>query len=414
MKIAVELFTGTSGWTWNGGAGFTVTLNAHPEFIADRLPNSCIFHIPAGSLGKTFQKTVNVPTVAAGYPEIVFNVWSRGKRSDTFKKYSDFFYQVSFDNGAHSYYFPTWPKFGDVTIAPAGTPVTTIIFTVLHNDEDWLVLSDMIGVIDESPLDILNAIQNDLALQSVAQYPLGFPTGDTITANLGDQTVTFQGNHDFLGRYRLVGFGGETHIIEEWEEGRATFKTSWDGASVKANQVAAPVYVQFPVSITLGETDLLLPVIALDAMHPEPVLRTSGVQRVADTFAASGAAQDAAAFLERQEDMLLSFPILIDVEAQEYELLARANRIVRAFLAQYGTWINGRKHDFLFDNPPTDVEPDSVNETLPKTQYVLDIVARETVASRQALARFVNFNETWTIVRPAASSTGPFVPAYGP
>ena len=406
MKISVEPFTATTGWSSTGGFMATPVLNAHPDFIADRLTSSLIFHIPSGSLGKSFQKTINVPTVAAGYPEIVFSIWSRGKGGMTFKKPTDFFYQVSFDNGTNSYYVPTCSGFNDVTIAPAGAPVTTLIFTVLHNDEDWLVLSAMYGVVDENPLDILSAIQNDIALASVALYPNGFPTGDTLTASAGATSVNFSGNHDFLGKYRLVKFGTESHIIEEWSEGGAIFKGSWSGKAVVGNQVAAPVYVQFPVSITLGETDLLLPVIALDAMHPEPVLRTSGVGVIDDTFNAAAGYQGATA--ERKEDMLLDWPILIDVEAQEYELLARANRIVRMFMSQGYLWINARKHDFIFDLPPVDVEPEAVNETLPKTQYILNISARESIASRLNIARYVNYTETYTIVKPGGA-----LPAYG-
>ena len=404
MKIPVELFTAATGWTSTGSFLPTPALNDHRDFIADRLAHSLIFHIPAGSLGKTFQKTLGVNT--AGYPEIVFSVWSRGKSGWSFTKPSEFHYQVSFDNGAHSYYVPTWKGFNDVTIVPAGTTVTTLLFTVLHDDEDWLVLSGMYAVVDEYPLDLLTAVQNDLALASVSQYPDGFPTGDTITAAAGQTEVTFSGNHDFLGRYRLVKFGGETHIIEEWNEGSATFKGSWSGTAVLANQVAAPVYVQFPVSITLGETDLMAPMIALDAMHPEPILKTSGVGRTLDTFDVT--AGYGGYTKERQEDMLLAFPILIDVEAQEYEMLARANRIVRAFLSQGYVWVNGRKHDFIFDLPPVDVEPESVNETLPKTQYTLVLQARESIESRLSLARYVNYNATWTIVKPGGT-----LPAYG-
>jgi hypothetical protein len=347
-------------------------LNGHADFIADRLAASLVFHIPSGSLGKSFWKAVNVS--AAGYPEIVFSIWSRGKGGTRFTKPADFYYQVSFDNGTNSYLVPTWGGFNDVSIVPAGSPVTTLVFTVLHNDEDWIVLSAMNAVVDEYPLDLLNALQNDIAAASVALYPLGFPTGDTVTASAGDTTVTFSGNHDFLGKYRLVKFGSEMHVIEEWAEGTATFKGSWGGKAVASNQVAAPVYVQFPVSITLGEADLLLPIIALDGMHPEPVLKTSGVERFLDTFNLSGTVY------ERQEDMLLRFPILIDVEAQEYELLARANRIVRTFLAQGCTWVNARKHDFIFDQP-TEPEKDAALKAAPNAEEL-----RMSIKGRQFLS----------------------------
>ena len=402
MKTLVEPFTSTSGWATDGTITFG-PVNLVPEFIADRLAGSLIVHIPAGSQGKTFFKTVGV--TITGYPELVFSVWSRNKQGNGFRKYTDFYYKVSFDAGATSYYVPTFPNFDSVTIAPA-TPlstVSTLIFTVLHNDEDWLCLSAMNAVANEYPLDIFAAVQNDLGIAAAAIYPNGLPTGDTLTGTLGDSTVTFAGNHDFLGRYRLVkitdGVHSEMHIIEEWGEGTATFKSSWDGKTLLYSYTAAAVYIQFPVSITLGETDLMLPVLAIDGMHPEHVMRTSEVGRIVDTFDASNNGP----FMERQEDMLLRFPVLIDVEAQEYELLARANRIVRRFLSQGYLWINARKHDFIFDQAPVDVEPDSVNETLPKTQYVLNVEVREPVADRLSSARYVSYTASWTIVRQGVS-----------
>jgi hypothetical protein len=408
MKTLIEPFTTVGGWTM-GGSISVYAQNLQPEFIADHLTSSLVFKVPQGSQGLTFKKTVSITVPAAC--DFVFSLWSRNMWGRYFELSTDFSYQVSFDNGAHAYYIPTFRPFGDVTINNSYgiTTVTTIIFTVLHNQEDYLILSAMNAVVDEYPLDILNGLSTELALVAAAQYPTGFATGDTVTGTAGASSCVLTGNHDFIARYALVQFGGtvESHIVDEWDPvtGVMTFLTSWSGPLLVNNHAGDTVVVLFPVTITLGETDLIQPSIALQGMQPEHVLRRAEVSDTYDTFDVAGP------FSNRQEEQNLRYPVLIDCEAQHYETLARLNRVVRSFMARGYVWINARKHDFLWDIPPVEIDPEIVNETLPKTQHTLEIEVRETPWARVVLPKYTAYNLVMHILSPAAGDT---VPPGGP
>lgn len=400
MKLLLEPFTATAGWTPGAGSSMAAYgLNTYPDYVADNLGSSLILHVPSGSSGKTIAKTIG-PVDVSKYGELVLSVWSRSKKGTRFRVPTDFAYQISFD-GSTWYYLPTWTSFTDVTISLDGVgSVSQVAIKAVHNDEDYLVLSALNAVADEYPLDILNAFANDIAAASLALYPDGFPIADTLSGNAGDKIVALtdaNNLHAFVARYALLKIkdppNTEYHVIEKFDEGQVTFKPSFDGEALKSAHTNAQLFVALPAQITIGdEVDLVVPSIALRTMTPEPVLRYSGAQRFTDTYKV-GVSID-----ERQEEQLLRYRVLIDCEAEFAQEWAVINRVARRFMAQNCTWINARKHDFIFDIPGEEVDPTTVNETLPKSQFSIDIEVKESVWPRAALPLFTTPQSSYTIV----------------
>ncbi len=367
MKLAIEPFTSLSGWTLSGGITAPL-LNQHRDYIADGLASSVAFHIPAGSSGQTIRKTIAVD--ATGYDEVVLSAWSRRRSSSVYRAPSDFSYKIAFE-ATREFYLPVFPSFVDITIALRGlVALTQVQVTVLHNDEDDLLLSGCYAIQDEYPLDIMEALRAGLAAEVASRYGNGIAIG-TVTARKNEERIVVDGARDFLDRYSVIRFGSESHQVDLIDETGLTFMSTYDGKKVLANQTQAAVYLQMPVVYGTTEKEAALPGIALWGMSPEPVARSTGVERWTDTYEVGGN------FSDQRQHQILSYQFLIDAEARHWEILAGLNKVVRRMLGRNYLWINGRKHDFEWDLAPTDVEPEMPVETLPKTQYMLALEVRE-------------------------------------
>jgi hypothetical protein len=381
MTKALEAFTSLTGWV--AGSGSTISayaLNADPDYIAGRLAASVVFKVPAGNLGKKISKTVSVNLT--GYDELVLSVWSRRKAGSEFNVASDFEYSIAIE-GTKTFYLPTFHGFGQVTIALGTiTAATKVEITALHNDEDYLILSGLYGVKEEMPLDVMQAVVDEIAYQATLIIPGGKLIGTSATV-LNATNCAFS-SMKFLDRYAVVSLAGtsgtETHQIDTYDEetGLCTFNSSYDGVKLLYTQTAQ-ARLLIPAVFGTTEKDLVAPGIAVWTMAPEPLHIESDVQREVDTFEVGGT------FADRRDDMYLTWPILIDCESRHNETLALASRIVRMFLGRGAVYINARKYDFDWTENAVEVLPDSPVQTLPKVQYALDVIVRERREARQTL-----------------------------
>ncbi len=378
MKLPIELFVSAAGWTLP--PGFTASVNQVPDFVADGLGASIVFYIPPGSSGKVISKSVAID--ATGYPEAVLSLWSRNLSGSDFGTPDKYPYAFSLSGTAFTY-LPVWPGFQDISFALPAAAVTQVAIKVLTDQEDWIIVSGLYAILDEYPLDVLTGIQSGLQAQAARLYPAGIDTGATVTAQAGDASVKLSGVPSFVDRYALLSFGGETHLVDEYDEatGIATFFSSWGGKAVLGAQAAVPVALQFPVQIVepTAEIDYAIPGIAFGAMAPEPILRRGNVSKVYDSLREDGS------FREVMDPAILRYTILIDVEARHAELMARMNRVVREFLLSGGVWINARRHNFVFEEIPIEIEPEDPTQMIAKTQWTLKLEVRESFGASQVV-----------------------------
>jgi len=335
------------------------------------------------------------------YTELVLCLWSRNRRGQWFMKPTDFSYTISVD-GVKEFYLPTFQGFCDVTISLSGiTSINQIRITALHDEEDYLLCSGMYAIHDEYPLDVLQAIEDELKEIVTQDYPDGILVG-TLQGEKLSEKIVISGYRDFLDRYAVIkikeGAVEEYHQLRDYDESGWTFYGNLDGVMLLNAYSSAEVYLQFPVRITLGETDAIFPSISIQGMEPTPILRSSGAERLVDSFDMAGQ------FSDRRDDLLLQYPVLIDCEARHYEILARLNRVARGLLGQYKLWINGRKHDFMFDIPPRQLDPTIPIEILPKTQYTVLIEVKELREAREVLPAAAAVTSTYNLEKPGVLS----------
>jgi len=391
VKLSIEPFTSLTGWTTDGAITASI-LNQEPTYISGRLAASTIFKVPAGSNGKSIYKTISISL--AGYDELVLSIWSQRKAGSVFEVGTDFAYQIAIE-GTKAFYLPTYRGFNQVTISIAGiTTATKVKITALHNDADYLLLSGLYAVKEEMPLDVMQALVDEIAYHAEVVSPGGVSIGTATTVAGAASFACSSGK--FLDRYAVVEISGsagtETHQIDSYDEvtGLYTLKTTYDGAALLYSQAAA-VKLQIPAVFGTVEEDIVVPGVAVWGMAPEPLYLETDVQREIDTYEVGGT------FGDRRDDMYLSWPMLIDCESRHNETLALASRIVRRLLGQGNLWVNGRKYDFHWDQLGTDVLPEQVVETLPKVQYTLDVIVRERREDRQTLPKALTATDTVTI-----------------
>lgn len=389
MKLEIEPFETLTGWTTDGSIS-AHQLNAHREYIADLKVASVVFKIPAGNQGKSIEKAVALSLT--GYEVVVISAWSRNKRSNAYTAEADFSYKLSLATG-QEWLMPIWESFTDTTFALEGLAATTKVkITALHNDEDYIILSALVAVKDEYPLDIFRGVKRGLDLAVGGVFGADGVSAGTASFAAGDEAVTITGARDYLDRYATLRFKDLTHTedhhVERWDENTARFSSLFDGRKMINAMSGAAVTVIPEVAWGKEQEEIVLPGIALWGMTPEPVQRAQDLATIFDTWKPDGSVA------ARRDYMALKYPILVDCESRHYQMLAWLSQAVRWWLGGNTVWINGRKHGYDFTIAPVAVEAETGVEQLPKIQYTVEIEVREERAmrSRQADTEVINLD----------------------
>lgn len=395
MIKSVEKFDSLTGWSHSPVAPYpeAYDLNEIEDFIAGRNSSSVIFEVPAGCLNKWVGKTTLAIDVT-GYTELIFSVWSRNKSGSQFGKASDYSYKIKLATGKE-YYFETRSILSEVVIDITGlNTITDIVITSLHNDEDYLVVSDMIAVKDEMPLDIFTAFKSHLESDIAELYPYGLLIGSVSNIAENDNFIDSLGIQDFIARYSVIrikdGTNSEVHHIISDEDGKYYFSSLYDGETILHDYTTANIYLTFPVEFGRSENDMLLPAISIWGMTPEFIWRGAKLDTVMDSFAVGGNPKG------RREGQILKYNLLVDCEARQNSILALLSGFVKSFIGKELLWINGRQVDIQFEGIPTELQPEQAYEIIPKIQYNISVEIKEELWQRASMALITQSNVTVT------------------
>jgi len=375
MKLALDLLTSATGWSGPGGSGFTV--NQHADYIAEYLAGSLIIHIPAGSMGQAFTKSIG-PIDITGYAEIVMSVWSRERKRVNVNRPADYFYKIQFD-ATHQFMLPTNLSFESVTFGVnAWTSADRITITPTTNAEDWLIISGCYALYDDLPLDMMQGVQLGIQ-QAVNQLiPSGIAIG-TVSCLAGAISIA-PSSFKYLDRGAVVTITGgghsETHQIERFDEAGVWFTSMYDGKTTLWPYTAAAFALTIPVVYGMMEKEAVIPAITIWGMASKDNQDTQDTFIVEDSMDPTGAAS------LRRMPWMQTFKILIDCEARSAQLLALISRCARMFLASSRVWCNARAHEMPYPAPAVYVEPDESVVQIPKLQYEVEIEVHEERALR--------------------------------
>jgi hypothetical protein len=395
MIKSVDKFDSLTGWVYSTGSPHpsAYLLNDIEEYIAGRNLHSVIFEFPAGCTGKYIGKP-SLSIDVTGYTELVFNTWSRERSGSSFLKVSDYQYKIKLATGSE-YYFETRSDLSEVVIDITGlNTITEITITALHDELDYIVVSDMIAVKDEMPLDIFTAFKTHLDADIAVTYPYGLLIGTLNNIYAGDKYIDFLGLQNFLARYSVIqirdGTHSEIHHILSDEDGKYYFTSLYDGDTILYDYATANIYLTFPVEFGKTENDIILPSITIWGMTPEFIMRGAKLDTILDSFKVGGFPKS------RREGQILKYNLLVDCEARQNEMVALLSMFVKNFIGKEYLWINGRMADVKFEGIPTELQPEQAYEIIPKIQYNISIEVKEELWERTSTALVTSSTVTVT------------------
>ena len=391
MLSLVDSFTSGTGWTGSSSKMSVFGINEIREFIAGINDSSIIFKVDSGSNGEYITKTgydINLND----YEEVVFHFWSRNQKwkGSRYDLSGNFAYALDFyktNAKVARIFIPTFERMIDVTMKCAGLgSIDEIRIVCLHDEADYIIVSNMVAVKDELPRDIFEGIKNQLLYDIGKLYPRingildkGILIG-TVNASVDDKSIQFQTASKFIEKYAVIkiddGTNSEVHQILSSDGLEFFFNTNYAGLKVVNNFTNASVYLIVPVEFGLSEEEILLPGIGIWGMNPEEVYDISKLDTVRDTF------KDDETVQTREADAKFRYKILIDCEARHNELIAFMSRAVKNFIARQKVWVNGKSIEFFSDGTSTYIEPVEGYNEIPKIQYVIRIEVKEEIFDR--------------------------------
>jgi hypothetical protein len=380
MNLLIDGFTSLTGWTSNGTISAD-SINAHKEYCAGGQTTSIIFKIPTGNTGKYITKTISVNL--SDYNECIFWIWSRNKNANTFQEVSDFCYKIDF--GGTAVYVPTFSGFLPVIFSIRNeTTATRIRITALHNDADYLIISNMMAVAESLPLDIYSGIRTAL----LAEFASDLKVCGTITGFQYDKHVTITGTNYYLERYAVIyisdGVNTEIHQIRETDgDGKYKFTDMYAGQELLHNYLAANVYLYIPIEYGVDSTEILLPGIIIEGLTPENILRTGTVEYIQDTYTSSGSDS-------RREGGIYKYQIMLILDARHLEILNYMSAKVRKYIGKQKLYINNIDAEMVLVDIPTYIEPTDPNVVIHRINYIFSVEYKEDLYERENQVYFTN------------------------
>jgi hypothetical protein len=244
---------------------------------------------------------------------------------------------------------------------------------------------------DEIPLDIFIGIQDGMQnyRDTLDVYNLG-----TVSISSGSTQITLT-DFEYINDYSVIkiddGVNSEIHQLKRHDEFIYTMTGLYDGSSILNNYTNADVYLQFPIEYGRDTLEAIIPGITIWGFTPDHNPTSFELQDVLDTWTSSGPS-------ERREGHYMSYPIQIDCEARQDELLAHLARIVRDFIGRKTAYINGKKYTLNFGGTPVEIRPTEDFDIIPKVLYQGIIEIREELWQRISLPLTTTTNITIQIM----------------
>jgi hypothetical protein len=405
LKLQIENFTSLTGWAGSSVKASTYGLNELPEFIAGLNDKSAIFKFENSPAGEYMQKTISADLT--GYEEIVFHIWSRNQKGKglDYKLSSDYAYKIEFGT-SDIFFIPTFDTFSDVTIDIRGmTNINKIKITALKNIDDYIILSEMVAVKDEFPVDIFRSVKEQLENDLNSLYPRinggiaskGIFLG-TISGSAGDKEIVFNSTIKIAEKYAVIkiddGIHSETHQIDRTDELAFVFNSNYSGKTLIYSYTNANIYLIIPVNYGLQEDEILLPGISISGLNPEEMIDINKLDHPRDTFKSDETVE------ERGSDANFHYLVLIDGEGRTNEMIAFMSLLIRYFLARQILWINGKRIEIRPEGSSSFVEPIEGYNQIPKIQYTMAVTIKEEVYNRQKLFKTISNIRIFDIRRP--------------
>jgi hypothetical protein len=229
------------------------------------------------------------------------------------------------------------------------------------------------------PLDIYVATKTMLESELNVKYGNGIYIGKVSTI-AGDLQITTIANHIYLERYAVLkirdGINQEIHQIGNYNETIIKFTDLYDGDSIINNFTNADLYLIVPVEYGRDSKEIVLPSITIKGITPEPVYRGSALEDIFDTYRIDTTTKI------RREGRIQKYEILVDCESHHMELINFMSKIVRDWIAKQIFWCNGLKLEINNEETPTEIEPTTADEFIPKIQYLFSIEIKEEIFPR--------------------------------
>jgi hypothetical protein len=374
VKIAIDNFVTTDGWTTDGTAS-AYALNTIQEYIADLNDSSLILKFPSGNLNKYIEKAISPAITITGYTEIVFYIWSRNKSGYDFKTTSDYNYKINL--GGSDYYVPIYPGFNCVVIYTTADTVNKIKITALHDDEDYILLSEMNAIKEDFPLDIYEGLKAQFESEIERVYADGILIG-TVTCKAGDQKIKLTAD-DYLDRFAVIkikdGTHSEIHQLWEFDEATAKFTSLYDGKFILYDYTDASLYLQLPVEFMNTEKEMIIPSIVIYGLTAERVWRGAALEDIEDSVTDAGASI-------RREGAIEKFYVNVHCYARQAEILSFLTRVVRHVVNKQALWVNGAYYEMNYEGTVSDVDPNQVYDLVPQMIYQISAEIKEEMFDR--------------------------------
>ena len=393
MNTVIDNLDTATDWTGTGTVAVH-GLNEHKDFIAGGNLKSLVLSFPSGNSGNYATKDLATPIDVLDYNDLVFSIWSRSKGNSIYETEGDFLYTLDLGDGKQ-FDIPVWETFSQVSVDISDIDtIERIRIIANHNDADYILISYMIAVTDDIPADIFSAFKAGLESARAEIFPYGGPLVATVSADMGDTEITFEGNRYYLAEDAVVyitdGVNTETHQLKEGEGDTFTMSELYDGAEILNDYTDADVYLQYPVEFGPYEKEAIFPGVGIWGFVPTPMHHVP--HRDANIKGYSGGK-----FQFRLGGLSESWRIVIDAQAKDPDNIADMTRFIRKYLSRCVAWINGRDFDFEWMDPPADETPDDAMNIIPHLSYIVDIEIVEDVESDEERTAAVTQNLTVNI-----------------
>jgi len=218
MQKLVDRLDNLTGWS--GDLVFGLSTTGFENFVAginnQSTNKALVLNVPANSENKFIEKSITFDFTE--FDELVFNVQSVNKGRGIFRKTEDFSYKIEFKSGTE-HFINASNELNDITISlPSFNNLDKIKITVLHNDADIMVISNLIAVKTELPLDLFVSLKEQLDFDLSNKFGNGILLGG-VTASAGAREIQLTGELPFLDEHskiRIVGINTEEHIVEDY------------------------------------------------------------------------------------------------------------------------------------------------------------------------------------------------------